>query len=169
MTNIYFPDEEITRDDVKFICYMIERVARRLHQKNSYVVNKLGKENLKGIRKTYSRYFYIKRIFAVQYISYCKNPLDVEDEWIDEYRLEEGKLDITDVDYDLVDRIPTALQIGKVYERLIHDTAMSNETEVEGIIRVYNDEICEKIDNYNCSAYYEPSYVIARAYYQGGF
>ena len=156
MTNIYFPDEEITRDDVKFICYMIERVARGLHQKNSYVVNKLGKENL-------------NHLISVANVLHCKNPLDVEDEWIDEYRLEEGNLDITDVDYDLVDRIPTALQIGKVYERLIHDTAMSNETEVEGIIRVYNDEICEKIDNYNCSAYYEPSYVIARAYYQGGF
>jgi hypothetical protein len=156
MTNIYFPDEEITRDDVKFICYMIERVARRLHQKNSYVVNKLGKENL-------------NHLISVANVLHCKNPLDVEDEWIDEYRLEEGNLDITDVDYDLVDTIPTALQIGKVYERLIHDTAMSNETEVEGIIRVYNDEICEKIDNYNCSAYYEPSYVIARAYYQGGF
>ena len=156
MTNIYFPDEDITRDDVKFICYMIERVARRLHQKNSYVVNKLGKENL-------------NHLISVANVLHCKNPLDVEDEWIDEYRLEEGNLDITDVDYDLVDRIPTALQIGKVYERLIHDTAMSNETEVEGIIRVYNDEICDKIDNYNCSAYYEPSYVIARAYYQGGF
>lgn len=156
MTNIYFPDEEITRDDVKFICYMIERVARRLHQKNSYVVNKLGKENL-------------NHLISVANVLHCKNPLDVEDEWIDEYRLEEGNLDVTDVDYDLVDTIPTALQIGKVYERLIHDTAMSNETEVEGIIRVYNDKICEKIDNYNCSAYYEPSYVIARAYYQGGF
>ena len=156
MTNIYFPDEEITRDDVKFICYMIERVARRLHQKNSYVVNKLGKEIL-------------NHLISVANVLHCKNPLDVEDEWIDEYRLEEGNLYITDVDYDLVDTIPTALQIGKVYERLIHDTAMSNETEVEGIIRVYNDEICEKIDNYNCSAYYEPSYVIARAYYQGGF
>ena len=156
MTNIYFPDEEITRDDVKFICYMIERVARRLHQKNSYVVNKLGKENL-------------NHLISVANVLHCKNPLDVEDEWIDEYRLEEGNLDISDVDYDLVDRIPTALQIGKVYERLIHDTAMSNETEVEGIIRVYNDEICDKIDNYNCSAYYEPSYVIARAYFQGGF
>ena len=156
MTNVYFPDEEITRDDVKFICYMIERVARRLHQKNSYVVNKLGKENL-------------NHLISVANVLHCKNPLDVEDEWIDEYRLEEGNLDITDVDYDLVDRIPTALQIGKVYERLIHDTAMSNETEVEGIIRVYNDKICDKIDNYNCSAYYEPSYVIARAYYQGGF
>ena len=156
MTNIYFPDEEITRDDVKFICYMIERVARRMYQRNSYVVNKLGKEKL-------------SHLISVANVLHCKNPLDVEDEWIDEYRLEEGNLDITDVDYDLVDRIPTALQIGKVYERLIHDTAMSNETEVEGIIRVYNDEICEKIDNYNCSAYYEPSYVIARAYYQGGF
>lgn len=26
-----------------------------------------------------------------------------------------------------------------------------------------------KEHNYNCSAYYEPSYVIARAYYNGGF
>ena len=36
-------------------------------------------------------------------------------------------------------------------------------------IRVYNDSICDVIDNYNCSAYYEPSYVIARAYQNGGF
>lgn len=43
------------------------------------------------------------------------------------------------------------------------------ETEVEAIIRVYNDEICEVLDNYNASAYYEPSYVIARAYQNGGF
>lgn len=40
---------------------------------------------------------------------------------------------------------------------------------VEAIIRVYNDELCEVIDNYNCSAFYEPSYVIARAYQNGGF
>ena len=37
------------------------------------------------------------------------------------------------------------------------------------IIRVYNDRICEVIDNYNGSAFYEPSYVIARAYQAGGF
>lgn len=43
------------------------------------------------------------------------------------------------------------------------------ESEVDGIIRVYNNPICEVIDNYNCSAYYEPSYVIARAYQNGGF
>ena len=44
MTNIYFPDEEITVNDLYFICYMIERVARKLHQRNRYVVNHIGKE-----------------------------------------------------------------------------------------------------------------------------
>ena len=156
MTNVYFQDEEITKDDVKFICYMIERVARRLHRKNSYVGNKIGKENL-------------NHLISVANVLHSKNPLDVEDEWISEYQLVEGNEDVTDVDYTLVDRVPTPLQMGKVYRRLILDTLQPNETEVEGIIRVYNNEICDKIDNYNCSAYYEPSYVIARAYNQGGF
>lgn len=40
---------------------------------------------------------------------------------------------------------------------------------VEGFIRVYNNDICEVIDNYNGSEFYEPSYVIARAYQAGGF
>ena len=156
MTNIYFPDEEITRDDVKFICYMIERVARRLHQRNSYVVNKLGEENM-------------NHLISVANVLHSKNPLDVEDEWISEYCLEKGNVDVTDVNYELVDRIPTPLQMGKVYERLIYNTAQPNESEVEGIIRVYNNKLCDKLDDYNCSAYYEPSYFIARAYNQGGF
>lgn len=40
---------------------------------------------------------------------------------------------------------------------------------MQGMLRVYNNPICEVIDNYNASAYYEPSYVIARAYNDGGF
>ncbi len=46
MTNIYFKDEEITENDLLFICYMIERVARRIHQKNSYVVNSIDDEDI---------------------------------------------------------------------------------------------------------------------------
>ena len=59
--------------------------------------------------------------------------------------------------------------MGEVYQRLIVDTLGKDEDFVEGMIRVYNDEICNTIDNYNCSAFYEPSYVIARAYQNGGF
>lgn len=59
--------------------------------------------------------------------------------------------------------------MGKVYMRLILATLQPDEDYVQGMLRVYNNPICEVIDNYNASAYYEPSYVIARAYNDGGF
>ena len=59
--------------------------------------------------------------------------------------------------------------MGKVYTRLILSTLQPEEDYIDGMIRVYNDEICDTIDNYNSSAYYEPSYVITRAYNNGGF
>ena len=59
--------------------------------------------------------------------------------------------------------------MGKVYMRLILATMQPEEDYVQGMLRVYNNPICEVIDNYNASAYYEPSYVIARAYNDGGF
>ena len=46
MNNKYFPDERITFNDLYFVCYMIERVARTIHQLNRYVVEKLGAEGL---------------------------------------------------------------------------------------------------------------------------
>lgn len=156
MINIYFPDEEIKKNDVYFICYMIERVARKLHQRNCYVVNQIGKPNL-------------EHLISVANVLHAENPLAVEDDWIREYHLTEGDTDVTAVNPELVEKIPSAIQMGKVYQRLIFDTLQPRESEVEAIIRVYNDEICEVIDNYNCSAYYEPSYVIARAYQNGGF
>ena len=39
MKNKYFSDEDIEANDLYFVCYMIERVARRIKQKNKYVVN----------------------------------------------------------------------------------------------------------------------------------
>jgi hypothetical protein len=156
MKNKYFPDEEIEINDLYFICYMIERVSRNLNQRNKYVVNTIGKDE-----------FY--HLISVANVLHCENPLKVENDWINDYTLEKGKFDITNVDKELVTTIPTPTEMGKVYERLIVDTLQSNEDYVNGLIRVYNNPICEVIDNYNCSAYYEPSYVIARAYQDGGF
>lgn len=44
MRNIFFQDETVTQNDLYFLCYMIERVARKLHQRNCYVVNKISKQ-----------------------------------------------------------------------------------------------------------------------------
>lgn len=156
MKNKYFPEEELDKNDLYYICYMIERVARKLHQRNRYVVNAIGKEGL-------------YHLISCAKSLHCENPLKVESEWIEEYSLKSGEFDISDVDEELVDRIPTPLEIGNVYQRLIVDTMGAKENFVDGLTRVYNDEICDVIDNYNGSAFYEPAYVIARAYQDGGF
>ena len=156
MTNIYFPDEEITKDDLYFMCYMVERIARKIKQRNAYVVNKIGESEL-------------RHLISVANVLHCMNPLQVEADWIANYNLQQGEFDITAVDKNLCETIPPATAIGKVYMRLILATLLPDEDYVQGMLRVYNDSICETIDNYNCSAYYEPSYVIARAYNDGGF
>lgn len=156
MTNIFFKDEQITENDLYFLCYMIERVARKLHQRNRYVVNHISRDEW-------------LRLISLANVLHCENPLKIENEWIEEYQLQEGSFYIEKVDPNLVTKIPTDTQMGKVYTRLIVDTQTPDEDYVQGMFRVYNDEICEKIDDYNCSAYYEPSYMIARAYNDGGF
>lgn len=156
MKNKYFPEEEITWNDVYFVCYMVERVSRSLHQHNRYTVNAIG----------YDELWHLLSVAAAQH---CENPLAVEADWIDRYQLQPGAFDITQVDPSLVESIPSPTQIGKVYLRLIQDTLAPDEDYATAILRVYNDSICDVIDNYNASAYYEPSYVIARAYNDGEF
>lgn len=84
-----------------FICYKIERAMRRLQQRNRYVVNTLGRDNL-------------FHLISVANALHCENPLRVEDDWIGYYKLEEADFDVTKVDPNLVDIIPTVLQIGKI-------------------------------------------------------
>ena len=156
MKNIYFPDEDITEDDLFFVCSMIERVARHIKQRNKYVVNKIGYDNL-------------LHLLSVANVLHCLNPKQVVDDWIADYQLEQGSFDITNVDPNLCTLIPTPLDMGKVYMRLILQTRLNAEDYAQGILRVYNNELCETIDNYNGSAFYEPSYFIARAYFEGGF
>ena len=156
MRNKFFPDEEITENDLYFLCYMIERVARKLHQRNKYVVNQILKDEW-------------ERLISLANVLHCENPQKIEAEWIEEYRRERGDFDIMEVDRELVDEIPSETQMGKVYVRLILSTLRPEEYYIDSMIRVYNDEICEVIDNYNGSAYYEPSCVIKREYNKGGF
>ena len=147
MTNVFFPEDKVDTDDLYFVCYMIERIARQLKQPNKYVINTMGHND----------------------VLHSENPLAVAADWIDEYQLKPGNYDVEAVDPKFCSTIPTATQMGKVYKRLILNTLQKEEDFADGILRVYNDPICEVIDNYNSSAYYEPSPYIARSYYAGGF
>ena len=156
MTNVFFPDEKVSPDDLYFVCYMIERVARRLKQPNKYVANTMGHDEL-------------AKKLSLASVLHSENPLAVETDWTNEYQLKEGNHDVSKVKPELCPKIPTATQMGKVYKRLILNTIQIGEDYADAILRVYNNPICEVLDNYNCSAYYEPSPYIARSYFAGGF
>ena len=156
MTNVFFPNELVKTDDLFFVCYMIERVARQLKQPNKYVANIMGHDEL-------------AKKLSLADVLHSENPLAVVADWIDEYQLEEGNYDVTKVDPELCPKIPTATQMGKVYKRLVLNTMQQNEDYADAILRVYNHPICEVLDNYDGSAYYEPSPYITRSYYAGGF
>lgn len=156
MRNVFFPEEEISENDLYFVCSMIERIARQLKQPNKYVANAMGKKDL-------------AEKLSLANVLHSENPLAVAADWIDTYRLQPGSFDVTLVDPKLADHIPTPLQMGKVYKRLILSTLSGNEDFADGILRIYNDPICTIIDNYNSSAYYEPSYVHTRSYWRGSF
>ena len=141
MKNVFFPDEDITTNDLYFVCYMIEKVARQLKQPNKYVVNTMGHDEL-------------AKKLSLADVLHSANPLAVAADWIEEYQLQDGTFDVTNVDSNLCTQIPTATQMGKIYKRLILSTQKESEDYADGIIRVYNNPICEKLDNYNCSAYY---------------
>ena len=94
MINVFFPDEEVKEDDLYFMCYMIERVARTLHVRNKDVVNAIGYDEL-------------ARNISLASVLHSENPLKVVEDWINEYNLKKGNFDILDVDRELVDKPTT--------------------------------------------------------------
>ena len=118
MKNKYFPDEDITMNDLYFICYMIERVARHIKQKNKYVVNAIGKDEL-------------YHLLSCASTLHCENLEKVEADWIRDYGLVEGSFDITNVDSELATLIPTSLDMGEVYQSFIADTLSRKEDFTE--------------------------------------
>ena len=156
MRNVFFPEDEVTKNDLYFACYMVERIARMLKQPNKYVVNTMGKRVL-------------QEKLSLANVLHCENPDAVASDWIDAYGLLPGEYDVSKVDAQYTEHIPTATQMGKVYSRLVISTLQEGEDYADGMIRVYNHPICEIIDDYNSSAYYEPSYFLTRSYWAGSF
>lgn len=136
-----------------FVCFIIEKLSRFLHQRNQYIVNQLG-------------YDHLYHLIRVANVLHSENPDQVVHDLKDEYKLEYGNFHIENVN---VSSIPTEMDMSKVYARLIVDTLLFNEDYIQGRMRIYNDAICRVIDDYNNGAYYEPSYVIVRTYRNGEF
>lgn len=131
-------------NDLFFVCSMIEKVSRESKQKQSYVINNIGKEN-------------INRLYRYADVFHCENPDKITYELIENNNIEMGTYDkISRCKY----RIPTYWEIGEIYARLIIN--VNKQNIIDTLFEVYNAWIEEIMDNYNSSFYYEsPEYHVA--------
>ena len=131
-------------NDLFFVCSMIEKVSRETKQRQSYVVNKMGKEN-------------IGRLYKYADVFHCENPDKISYDLIKDNEIEVGT-------YDKISRckykIPSYWEIGEIYARLIIN--INKELLIDTLFEVYNSWIEKIMDNYNSSFYYEsPEYHLA--------
>ena len=136
-------------NDLFFTCALIDYIARKTKNTRTYVVNRLGKEQ-------------ISKIFELAGIYHCDNPERVCDDFIESAHIETGTFDnIADCGY----AVPSYWDIGKVYKRLIKMVAEDKKTDViDALFEVYNSFISPAIDDYNGSFYYENPLFIFECY-----
>lgn len=139
------------KDDLFYVCSMIEYVARQTHNKCKDIVAKLSDKALEHQLKVAS-------------VNHCLSFEQVCDEWIEEYQISEGTFDnITVCRYE----IPTVTSIGRVYQTLISDVIGLYQNIIETIKMVYSSFISDEISNFNSSVYYSnPDYL--RCSYEAG-
>lgn len=143
MTNT-FVGEPQEKNDLFFVCSLIEYIARKTKNNKKIIVEKLGKEN-------------IKKIYDLAEVYHSDNIDKIADDFIQECSITYGDYDnVTNCDY----RVPSYWEIGRVYERLITMVNSNNSQYIDTLIEVLSSWIIKKIDNYNSSMYYEnPDYI----------
>ena len=128
-----------------FVCGLIDYIARKTKNKRADIVNWLGKD-------------WLQKIYDLADVYHCDNIDRVCEDFIEEAKIPDGTFDNVKACQYI---IPSYLDIGKVYKRLIKMVSKKDNVNViDALIKVYNSFISEKIDDYNSSLYYEnPSYI----------
>ena len=137
--------ESAKENDLFYTCGLIEYIARKTKNVRADIVNQLGKER-------------IEKIYELADVYHCDNIERVAEDFIAEANIKDGTFDNVKACQYI---IPSYLDIGKVYKRLIKMVSKKDNVNViDALIKVYNSFISEKIDDYNSSLYYEnPSYI----------
>ncbi|MDY6337391.1 MAG: hypothetical protein SPL25_10015 [Succinivibrionaceae bacterium] len=131
------------RNDIYYVCCMIEFTSRKTKNHRSTVAKKLG---ISGIQQELSD----------AAVSHCLSFEEVAEEWTLRYGIPEGDFDtVGNCRYE----VPSVTSIGRVYLRLIE--AMPDDVpDEEKILTVFTSFISDAISDFNSSVYYSsPDYL----------
>ena len=121
----------------------MEYIARETKNYRREVVKTIGEEG-------------IKKLLHDAEVDHCLSFEQVSGKVIDYYQIKEGEFDtISNCKY----RVPSYLDIGKLYSIMIEDCAKPGE-EVRELIKIFSSFISDEISNFNTDLYYQnPDYL----------
>ncbi|MBF8982627.1 hypothetical protein IZY60_03650 [Lutibacter sp. B2] len=138
------------KNDLVYVCSVIEYIARVTKNKVADIVKILGKKEL-------------ERQLDLAEVNHCLSFEQVSDEIIEEYGIKQGEFDSVG---NCIYKVPSHIAIGKDYQRLIEDVS-NGKSIVDTLYEVMTSFISEEISNYNSSLYYS-SREYLKACYEAG-
>lgn len=139
------------KNDIFYVCCLIEYIGRKTKNKRSEIVNIIGKEE-------------ITRQLDIAEVNHCLSFEEVSDEIIEHFNIVDGIYDnISLAKYE----IPTVQSIGKVYQRLICQVISKDDEVTEMIVKVFNSFISDEISDFNTSVYYSSPDYLKQSYLEG--
>lgn len=141
---------ETKKDDLFYVCSLIEFIGRKTKNKRKEVVNALGEQGIQ------------KQLYDAQ-VNHCLSFEQVSEELIEQYHIPNGNFDtISDCKY----KVPSFTAIGKLYSHMILDCSESGE-EVKELLKIFNSFISDEISDFKTGVYFEnPSY-LEHSYQEG--
>lgn len=141
---------ETQKDDLFYVCSIIEFIGRKTKNKRKEVVNAFGEQGI------------VKQLYDAQ-VNHCLSFEQVSEELIEQYQIQDGNFDtISDCKY----KIPSFTAIGKLYSRMVLDCSKNGE-EVKELLKIFNSFISDEISDFKTGVYFEnPSY-LEHSYQEG--
>ena len=134
---------EKQKDDIYYVCSLIEFIARKTKNHRQDVIRHFSKAD-------------VERQLRLAEVNHCLSFEQVADELIEDYGISDGDFDtVNECRYD----VPSFLSIGMLYQELVLST-MKNEDAAQGIIDIFSSFISDEISDFNSNVYYtNPDYL----------
>lgn len=141
---------EAKKDDLFYVCSLIEFIGRKTKNRRKEVVNALGEQGIE------------KQLYDAQ-VNHCLPFEQVSEELIERYRISEGNFDtISACQY----KIPSFTSIGKLYSRMILSCSEEGG-EVKELLKVFNSFISDEISDFRTGVYFENLSYLEHSYREG--
>lgn len=139
------------KNNLFYLCSLIEFIGRTTKNKRSFIVDILGKKEL-------------KRQLELAEVNHCLSFEEVSDEIIEYFKISDG-------DFDSVGlckyTVPSVQSIGKVYERLIDSIMTESDDIIDSLFKVFKSFISDEISDFNSSVYYSNPDYLKHSYLEG--